>query len=247
MGVTANVRALNHRRNLLTRLIDMRYANAFLFERAAYSTVGSVVCCCGSLAFFRTSVVKENLDDFLHQSFLGVQVQYGDDRRLTQYALQKGVVRLQDTSVAYTLVPEKLDHYRRQQLRWNKSFFRESLWAIHRFGPRRWPFWISIVELAVWLTFTASLLTAMYIRPIATGHMVPWEFVAFSVILAYARNVRYFGRPGESLRSQCATFALAPLYTVMHVFLLTPLRLWSLLTLRQTGWGTRQRVEVASV
>jgi hyaluronan synthase len=247
MAVTANVRALNHRRNLLTRLIDLRYANAFLFERAAYSTVGSVVCCCGSLSFFRTEVVKENLEDFLHQTFLGVQVQYGDDRRLTQYALQKGVVRLQDTAVAYTLVPENLGHYRRQQLRWNKSFFRESLWAIRRFGPRRWPFWVSIAELAVWLAFTASLLTAMYVRPIAEGRLIPWEFVAFAVVLAYARNVRYFGRPDMTVRSQIATFACAPLYTVLHVVLLTPLRLWALVTLRSSAWGTRRKVEVRSV
>ena len=247
MGVTANVRALNHRRNLLTRLIDLRYANAFLFERAAYSTVGSVVCCCGSLAFFRTSIVKENLQDFLHQTYFGVNVQYGDDRRLTQYALQKGKVQLQDTAVAYTLVPERLDHYRRQQLRWNKSFFRESMWAIKRFGPRRWPFWISIIELAVWLTFSVSLMAAIYVRPIVSGHLIPWQFVAFAVVMSYARNVRYFGRPDMTVREQCATFALAPVYTVMHVALLTPLRIWSLLTLRSGGWGTRDEVEVRSV
>lgn len=247
MAVTGNVRALNYRRNILTRLIDMRYANAFLFERAAYSTVGSVVCCCGSLSFFRAEVVKENLEDFLHQTFMGVEVQYGDDRRLTQYALQMGVVRLQDTAVAYTLVPENLGHYRRQQLRWNKSFFRESLWAIHRFGPRRWPFWVSMAELSVWLMFTVSLLTAMYIRPAATGNLISWQFVAIAAILAYARNVRYFGRPNEPVRSQLATFAMAPLYTVLHVVLLTPLRLYALLTLRKTGWGTRRKVEVRSI
>jgi hyaluronan synthase len=245
-AVTANVRALNHRRNMLTRLIDLRYANAFLFERAAYSTVGSVVCCCGSLSFFRTAVVRRNLDDFLNQSFLGVQVQYGDDRRLTQYALQEGIVRLQDTAVAYTLVPETLGHYRRQQLRWNKSFFRESLWAIRRFGPRSWPFWISVAELAVWIVFTLSLLATVYIRPLLTGELIPWSFVAFAIVLAYARNVRYFGRPDESLKSQLATFACAPLYTVLHILLLTPLRVWSLITLRQTGWGTRDSVEVRS-
>lgn len=244
-AVTANVRALNHRRNLLTRLIDLRYANAFLYDRAAYSTVGSVVCCCGSLSFFRTDVVRRNLDDFLAQTFLGVQVQYGDDRRLTQYALREGRVQLQDTSVAYTLVPETLGHYRRQQLRWNKSFFRESLWAIVRFGPRRWPFWISLAELAIWVAFTVSLINITYISSIRAGNLdVPWSLVAFAVTLAYARNVRYFGRPGETLRGQLFTFACAPLYTVLHVVMLTPLRVWALCTLRKTGWGTRATVEV---
>ena len=243
-AVAANVRALNHRRNLLTRLIDLRYANAFLFDRAAYSAVGSVVCCCGSLSFFRTEIVRRHLDDFLAQTFLGVPVQYGDDRRLTQYALLEGSVRLQDTSVAYTLVPETLGHYRRQQVRWNKSFFRESLWAIRRFGPRRWPFWISIAELAVWVVFTASLLQVVYLGPLVFGRPIPWSYAAFAVVLAYARNVRYFGRPGDSVGRQLATFACAPVYTVLHVVMLTPLRVWSLLTLRKTGWGTRAQVEV---
>ena len=244
-AVTGNVRALNHRTNVLTRLIDLRYSNAFLYERAAYSAVGSVVCCCGSLSFFRADVVRRNLDDFLNQTFLGIQVQYGDDRRLTQYALLEGKVLVQDTAVAYTAVPENLGHFRRQQLRWNKSFFRESLWAIRRFGPRRWPFWISVVEVLSWVAFSGTLIAALYVRPVMTGEMVPWYYLAYAVLLAYARNVRYFGRPDVTVRYQVATFALAPLYAALHAVLLTPLRLWALCTLRQRGWGTRTDVEVA--
>ncbi len=243
-AVTANVRALNHDKNLLTRLIDLRYANAFLFERAAYSTVGSVVCCCGSLSFYRTAVVREHLADFVNQTFLGVPVQFGDDRRMTQYALLTGRAVLQDSSIAYTLVPERLGHFRRQQLRWNKSFFRESLWTLRHFGVRRWPFWISSAELAIWLVFSLTLINAVYIRQPLTGELLPWQYMFYGVALAYARNVRYFGRPRASLRSQLVTFALAPVYTVLHVVLLTPLRIYALLTLRRGNWGTRDQVEV---
>jgi hyaluronan synthase len=245
-AVTGSVRALNYRTNLLTRLIDLRYANAFLYERTAYSTVGSVVCCCGSLSFFRTRVAQNYLYDFLSQRFLGVHVQYGDDRRLTQYALLTGRVLVQDTAVAYTLVPERLGHFSRQQLRWNKSFFRESLWALRRFGPRRWPFWISFAELVTWIGFSTSVIVAVYVRPMVNGELIAWSYVAFGVLLAYARNIRYFGRPGASRTSQLATFALAPLYALLHVVLLTPLRLVALLTLRRSQWGTRTHVEVAA-
>jgi hyaluronan synthase len=243
-AVTGNVRALNLNTNLLTHLIDLRYANAFLLERAAYSTVGAVVCCCGSLSFYRTEMVRRHLADFIGQSFLGVPVQFGDDRRMTQYALQSGRVVLQDTSVAYTIVPERIDHFRRQQLRWNKSFFRESLWALRHASVRRWPFWISLAELTMWITFSASLISTVYIRQASTGELLPWQYLAYAVLLAYARNVRYFGRPRSTVRSQITTFALAPIYTMMHVFLLTPLRIYALLTLRRGQWGTRANVEV---
>lgn len=243
-AVTANVRALNQRKNLLTRLIDLRYANAFLFERAAYSTVGSVVCCCGSLSFFRAETVQAHLDDFLNQTFLGVPVQYGDDRRMTQYALTRGKVLVQDTCVAYTAVPERIGHFARQQVRWNKSFFRESLWAVRRLGVRHPAFWISLAEVLTWFAFSSSLLYLLYLRPAFGGPILPWYYVAYAAVLAYARNVRYFGRPNMSATSQWITFALAPLYAALHVALLTPLRLWALLTLRQPGWGTRSGVEV---
>ena len=70
-GVAGFVTAHNWSRNVLTRLIDLRYVSAFLAERAAYSFFGAVLCCCGSLAFYRAEVVRANLDDFLDQRFLG--------------------------------------------------------------------------------------------------------------------------------------------------------------------------------
>ena len=56
-GVTGNVQAHNAGTNLLTRLTSLRYANAFLWERAAYSAVGSVLCACGSLSLWRRSLI----------------------------------------------------------------------------------------------------------------------------------------------------------------------------------------------
>ena len=83
---------------MLTRLIDLRYVSAFLAKRAAYSFFGAVLCCCGSLAFYRADIVRANLDDFLDQRFLGRVATYGDDRRLTNYALRGGRVVLCPTA-----------------------------------------------------------------------------------------------------------------------------------------------------
>src|SRR3954454_7342 len=94
MGATALVRVLNRDRNVLTRLIDLRYANAFLLDRGFQSTFGSVLCACGSRAAWRSEVVLDNLYDFVHQRFLGQRCTYGDDRRLTNYALTRGNVVL---------------------------------------------------------------------------------------------------------------------------------------------------------
>jgi hyaluronan synthase len=250
-GMTGLVLASNRRRNVLTALIDLRYASAFLAERAAYSKLGSVLCCCGSLSAYRGWVVRKYLDDFLSQRFLGKPAVFGDDRRLTNYALLEGRVKLQESAVAWTAVPERIGHYVRQQIRWNKSFWRESVWAITHLSPARPAMWLSAIELCSWIVFTTMLISALTIEPMRTGHVaLVWTYLVYVAVLAYARSVRYWqtpSMPGErfSKTERLGTFLVAPLYGLMHIVVLLPLRLWSLVTLRKGSWGTRSTVEVA--
>lgn len=248
-GATGLVLALNHDRNVLTRLIDVRYANAFLIERAAYSGIGSVLCACGSLAAYRGDVMRDRLQDFLGQTFLGQPAVFGDDRRMTNYALQRGKVVLQANAVAQTAVPERLGHYVRQQVRWNKSFFRESLWAISNLPTRRPAPWLSLLELVTWITFTAMLLTAVVVAPIRTGQALAGTFLVYIAAMAWLRSVRYLElrRDGLSSWRQFGVFLLSPLYGFATLFFLLPLRLYSLFTLRNGVWGTRASgVEVSA-
>ena len=248
-AATALVRVLNRDRNVLTRLIDLRYANAFLLDRGFQSAFGSVLCACGSLAAWRSEVVLDNLYDFVHQRFLGQRCTYGDDRRLTNYALTRGNVVLVPDTLAYTAAPERLGHYLRQQVRWSRSFIRESLWAVLHLPLRRPPVWLALAELTSWLLLTATLLLTTIVAP-ALGAKVTLTtcaaYVGFTAAIAWLRSVRWFDAttPGEGRRTQLATFAIAPLYAVLHVFLLLPLRFVALATLRTTSWGTRKVVEV---
>jgi hyaluronan synthase len=245
--VTGLVMASNHDRNLLTRLIDLRYANAFLYERAAYSRLGSVLCACGSLALYRASVVHRHLDDFLGQTFLGQPAVFGDDRRMTNYALLEGKAVLQQSAVAWTAVPERLGHFVRQQVRWNKSFWRESLWAIRHLGVGKPALWLSLLELTSWITFTIMLIAALIVAPATAGKTALIIYLGYLCLLAYGRSVRFFDvtRRETTRRRQLGTFALAPVYGILHLGLLLPLRFYSLLTLRSGSWGTRQQVEVS--
>jgi len=246
-GVTGTIRATNVATNLLTRLIDLRYANAFLYERAAYSKFGgNVLCCCGSMSVWRTAMVRETLADFVNQTFLGVHVAYGDDRRLTNYALQRGKVVIQTSAVAHTLVPERLGHFLRQQVRWNKSFFRESLWLLRTFRPNRIAWFLSLAEMVTWIGFTTALVFSLLVRPILGSGVGPF-YLAMLVITSYARSARYLGAPGGRKWSQeWSIFALAPIYGLMHYLLLMPLRFYSIATLKQGAWGTRTTVEVVA-
>ncbi len=243
-AVTGNVQAHNAATNILTRLTSLRYANAFLWERAAYSTLGSVLCACGSFSLWRRSLIADHLDDYTHQTFFETPVMYGDDRRLTNYALTRGRVLFQDTAIAYTTVPERFRHFASQQLRWNKSFFRETLWALNHFPPWNRVWLLSFAELALWLCFTLSLVIALAVYPLLTGELPSTWYLAFVAVMAYARSVRYLGSQRSSLLSQFGVYLLAPLYGLLYLLILMPIRVWALCSLRNPGWGTRALVEV---
>lgn len=246
MAVTGHTRASNFRSTLLSRLIDVRYANSFLWDRASYSALGSVLCCCGSLSAYRASVVREHLSDFTNQTFLGVKCTYGDDRRLTNYALLHGKVVFQSSARAWTTVPERMGHFLRQQIRWNKSFFRESWWGSQHLPMRTPAVWLVLLELATWMVFTTSLFTVIGATIARGDGEALMDYAYYLISIAYIRSVYYLDDLTMSLGDRITGFIFAPWYGLLHVFVLLPLRLWSLVTLRDNRWGTRSKVEVAA-
>lgn len=245
---TGLVLAFNSERNLLTRLIHLRYVNAFMWERAAYSKLGAVLCACGSLALYRADVIREHLDDFLSQKFLGKPAVFGDDRRLTNYALLHGRVVLQPTAVARTAVPERMRHFLRQQLRWNKSFIRESVWVVQNMPLRSPAFWLTAVELSSWIIFTLMLLFTLAVAGTHGGIEVLGSYLLIMSLVSYLRSGHYFSawqeESGSSVVSRLLTFLVAPVYGALHILILLPLRTVAACTLMSSGWGTRDEVEV---
>lgn len=240
---TALVMANNRATNLLTRLIDMRYVNAFLGERVAYSRLGSVLCACGSMAMYRGWVMRKYLDNFLGQRFLGKPATFGDDRRLTYYCLLEGQSLIVPAAIAWTDVPDTTGGYLKQQLRWSKSFIRESvLMAFTGRVPRAY-WWLNLIELATWIAFTSALVVAM---AVFATHPHAWTIVASYAVYvsaaAWLRSVHYLRKAGDvPTWDRYGTFLAAPLYALMNLGLLIPLRFYAIATLRKNGWGTRQK------
>lgn len=244
-ATTAVVRASNWKSNVLTRLQDLRYANAFLWERAAYSQAGAVLCVCGSFTAWRAELLADSVKELTTQTFLGRDCTYGDDRHLTNLALAAGwKVTLCERSIADTMVPENVSHFRRQQVRWSKSFFRESIWAL-RHLPNGWAKTLTFAEIATWIIFSLVLVFSLLVRPVISKEVAIVQVALWVTVMSYVRSVRFFDARPEATRFDLAySFLIAPLYGFIHVTVLLPLRCWAMLTLDDTGWGTRRGVEV---
>lgn len=116
-AATGHLNARNRDQNLLTRLTDIRYDDAFGVERAAQSVTGTMLVCSGPLSIYRREVVIPDLERYTNQMILGVPVSVGADRCLTNYALDLGKTAYQSTARCDTDVPYQLKTYIRQQNR----------------------------------------------------------------------------------------------------------------------------------
>ena len=116
-------------RNTLTKMQTVRYYVAFSVLKAAESVFSSVTCCSGCCAAYRRSALTPVLDAWLNQKFLGRPATFGDDRSLTNMILRTHKVIYDSKARVSTLVPETYSQFFRQQLRWKKSWVRESLIA----------------------------------------------------------------------------------------------------------------------
>jgi cellulose synthase/poly-beta-1,6-N-acetylglucosamine synthase-like glycosyltransferase len=239
-AVTGSVGVENESRNILTRLIASRYWMAFNQERAAQSLFGVTMCCSGPFSAFRGDLIRELKDEYVDQSFLGEACTFGDDRHLTNLILRAGYrVVYDDNAHAKTNVPDTLRAYLRQQVRWNKSFYREALWTA-RFAHRRHPYLAFDLLLQIILPFMLmTALVAVAYHAVAVDANVLWHWAAVLAGIALLRCAYGFARTRER------SFLVFVLYGFVHVAVLIPVRLYALATLRRNHWGSRSGGTVA--
>lgn len=239
--------SLNYARNLLTRMSELMFVVHQLTERAALSRVGSVLVNNGAAAYYRAAVLREHIALYEGETFRGRPVPFSDDSMLTLLAVRRGRTVHQPTAFAFTLVPERIGHHRRQQLRWMRGSLIRSLWRFRYLPAGRLGYW---VHLAKWLQYV--VLTVLLVAILATGavlHPVLLLWIAaVNVALHLFVNARYLGvrRSDQTGRQRLGVYLTSPLVAISAALVLRPLRWWAMLTLLRLDWGTRRTIEVSS-
>jgi hyaluronan synthase len=127
-AVAGKVLVYNRNKGLIPRMLHVRFILSFDFLRAAQSTYGTVYCCPGALSAYRTGVVREVLDAWVNQTFLGELCTYGEDRSLTNFILSRGYDTVyQRTGVVHTIAPHTYGKLTRMYLRWDRSYIKEEV------------------------------------------------------------------------------------------------------------------------
>jgi len=128
-GVSGRTDVANTYTNALTKMQAVRYYIAFRVMKAAESYFDAVTCLSGPLSCYRKDLVLKYMDAWLNQKFLGQRATFGDDRSMTNFILRNDRTMYQDTAICTTIVPNKYNVFLKQQMRWKRSWLRESVIA----------------------------------------------------------------------------------------------------------------------
>jgi len=237
-AVAGKVSVFNRSDGLIPRMLKVRFALSFDFLRAVQSTYGTVYCCPGALAAYRTRIVRDVLDDWVGQRFLGRPCTYGEDRAMTNEILGQGYDCIyQRAGIVHTLVPTTYRRLCKMFLRWDRSYVREELRFLRTIVWRRPPKAraIALVEAIVTnLRYPIAWATLTLLAMLVTTH--PQMLLRFccAMLLVSSFNMLYYLR-GE--RHWDFVYGIG--YAFFSAFALFWIFPYALCTARAQGWLTR--------
>jgi hyaluronan synthase len=236
-AVAGKVSVFNRRKGLIPRMLHVRFTLSFDMLRAIQSTYRTVYCCPGALSAYRLSVVRQVLERWETQTFLGARSTFGEDRSMTNFILNAGHDTVyQRSAVVHTLVPETYRKLCKMYLRWDRSYIREEL----RFALILWkrPFksmLMSLVDTTITnLRFPVGYTILAMLVAVTIAH--PNTFLRMLVVIGVMSSfyMLYFLR---SERSWDIVYGI--LYAYFSFFALFWIFPYALLTMRSRAWMTR--------
>jgi hyaluronan synthase len=220
----------------LSRMQVVRYFVAFRVVKAAESIFGCVTCCSGCFSAYRRAAITPHLDAWEHQTFLGSPATFGDDRALTNRVLRRWRVLYAADAVSHTAVPSTLRQFLKQQIRWKRSWTRESL-ILMTFVWRKHPLAALLAYLGVLISLVAPIVAirALIWLPLVGHTGVPLVYVGGIYAMALAYGLYYVvRRPRYDPR-----WIYGVVFCFFYIAFLLWQTYWAILTARSSSWGTR--------
>lgn len=234
-AVSAHTDPVNRDKNVLTRMQAAYYFVAFRALKASESIFNMVFCCSGCCSAYRKAAILPLLDKWTNEIFLGKKVSWGDDRSLTNLVLKSGYKTVySSTAQAYTIVPDSLKMFLKQQVRWKKS------WIVNSIGASKF---IMKKDAFVAVTYFFPMIIISILAPIIA-------FKALVINPLFFDKFPFFYLSGVFLISSLLTvhyqffrndrnWKYIFVWSFLNMTLLSYVILYSLADIRNTGWGTR--------
>ncbi|NLM04148.1 MAG: glycosyltransferase family 2 protein [Clostridiales bacterium] len=232
-GVSGRTDVANTYTNVLTKIQSVRYHIAFRVMKAAEGVFDAVTCLSGPLACYKKEIVLENMEDWLNQKFLGHEATFGDDRSMTNFVLRKHRTSYQDSALCYTIVPNSHKVFLKQQMRWKRSWLRESLIA-SKFMWKKEPFAALTFYIGVMVPIFAPIVVVYNLIYIPMVYKVfPTTFLVGLLLMSMLMSI------AQLFLRKSTTWVFGMLFCIYYEAVL----LWQMpiawFTFWKSTWGTR--------
>lgn len=236
-GVSGRTDVANTYTNTLTRMQSVRYYIAFRIMKAAEAYFDAVTCLSGPLSCYRKDIVLEHEEEWLNQSFLGQRATFGDDRSMTNFVLRNHRTSYQDSAVCYTIVPSEYKSFLKQQMRWKRSWIRESMIA-GSFIWKKEPFMSLSFYIGLLVPIAAPIVVMYNLIYVPIVYRVfPTTFVVGVIMMAGLMSVM------QLFLRKSSTW----LFGMLFCFFYEAVLLWQMpiawVTFWKSTWGTRMTPE----
>ncbi len=233
-GVAGRTDVENKYTNFITKLQTVRYYIAFRIMKAAESYFDSVTCLSGPLSCYRKELIEKHQDAWLNQKFLGQPATFGDDRAMTNFILRTHRTGYQDSAVCSTIVPSQMNVFLKQQMRWKRSWLRESLIA-GSFIWRKEPFMALFFYVGLIVPIAAPIIVLYNLIYVPLVHQIfPFTFLMGLLFMALMMSFAHL------LLKRSRLFIYGLIFCLFYEFIL----LWQMpvawVTFWKSTWGTRE-------
>jgi hyaluronan synthase len=238
IGAVAGRVAVLNRDSFISRMLEVQYALAFDFGRAAQSAYRAVACCPGALSSFRRDLILPHLAEWTQQKFLGRPVNHGEDQALTNIVLRAGYDTVyQSSAVVLTLAPTQYNQLSKMFVRWDRSYIVEGF-SFAKFMFTRYRENNRLLPIVGFLASTLRVVALFYMLiglPFVLETNLGDVFKgALILLLGTLFTALYYLRIERSFR-----FLYGVAYAVFTVFCLQWILPWAMITVRDERWGTR--------
>jgi len=249
-GVTTKQRILNTNQGIIPKFADWIESIRNTYSFKSYSVLGQIGCLPGRTIAIRKVCFDRCAKQFLEEKFLGIRLEYSDDRSLTNYILKQGYKTVyQETSQVYTLAPVTWKRYTKQQLRWSRGGQYNNLrmlgWML-----RKTPYLglLSIFDTLLPFAVVGSIVGAIVSSLLRNNARVsiidntpidrfPIYLICVVVTIILVTVIKFL----PIIIREPKQLLYLPVFTFLSLFYITPIRIIGFITMAMDeSWGTRE-------
>lgn len=258
-GVSGHVSVYNIDDNILTKIQSSWYEGQFRIRKAAESVFGAVSCISGPLSAVRREAVYNYIPAWTEDKFLGIEYKGATDRMLTSLILfgylihnkvnktfkgnsfldtkftpRKWDIEYSFSAVALTVVPNNLNSFVKQQLRWKKNFIRMLFFTPFFYWRRNIAVSIIFYSKQIFTIAGPFIVFRQLYFLFAEGDFATPLYYLFGLFL-----LSFLFTLALRLENPFSKWYYRPFMTLISTFLLTILIIPAILTVRQKKFDWR--------